>query len=64
MSHNANTRALVSALQSDIPALRAAALKVVRKVTRGAEYPAQAIMAEYGASKPTAYKLWHLVRDQ
>ena len=59
MSTNAKTRAIVSAFNSGFPTLRAAAAKLVDDLVSDANhpYPAKAIQAQWGTSKPTSYKI-------
>ena len=55
--HNPNTRALVSALRSDMLTLRKAAAEIVDKAIAGKERPALELQIKFHASRPTAYAI-------
>ena len=58
-THNAQTRALLSALKSGIPLLVDTACDIIRTVVRSDpdRTPGRALMHEFNASDNTAYRL-------
>ena len=56
-THNPNTRALVSALRSDLVPLRVAAIKLIDEALEGSANHVLDLQVRFRASSPTAYAL-------